>query len=106
MRTKFTKEENVVLSEIYRTINYFHEGNMDEKLMILEYPSKAKSIVGLGIIVPYGGETPKQLNWYSLTEKGKKFFKNYLTKKKLSQELNQKIFEGTYVKQFNFKLLK
>jgi hypothetical protein len=106
MRTKFTKEENIVLSEIYRTINYFHEGNMNEKLMILEYPSKVKSIIELGIIVPYSNQTPKVLNWYSLTDKGKNFFRKYLTKKKLSNEINLKLFEGTYIKQFNFKLLK
>jgi hypothetical protein len=106
MRTKFTKEENIVLSEIYRTINYFHEGTMDEKLMLLEYPSKVKSIIQLGIIVPYSTQRPKELNWYSLTDKGKNFFRKYLTKKKLSEDMNLKLFEGTYVKQFNFKLLK
>jgi len=102
----FLKKENEVLTEIYRNLNYFHNGNLDERLMFMEYPSKVKPIMKFGLIKPYNTETPKQLNWYSLTDKGKLFFKRYLTKSKLSEEINFKIFNGEYVKQFNKKLIK
>lgn len=106
MKLKFNKEENQILTEIYRSLNYFHHGKLDEPLVVLEYPSNMKSLVKIGMVKSYSRERPKELNWYSLTEKGQNFFKKYSTKKRLSQEMSMKIFEGKYVKEFNYKLFK
>lgn len=105
MQNRFTKAENEILSEIYRRLNYFHKGNLDANLLYLGLPSEASKISKYNLIKPYSGETPRVLNWYTLTDKGKKFFANYLTKKKLDQSVNHKIFTGAFVKEFDKKLL-
>lgn len=102
---KFTKKENLILTEIYRCLNYFHKGNLNERLLFLEYPSKVKVLKEYNLIKPYNVEVEKQLNWYNLTEKGKKFFKKYTRKSKLNEDLNHKMYVGEYVKEFNKNLL-
>lgn len=81
-----------ILTEIYRRLNFFHKGNVNEKLMLLALPSEVKSIKEFGIIEPYNKEVPRTTNWYSLTTKGKMFFKNYI--KKISEKENLELFEG------------
>ena len=98
---KFTNTQNKVLSEIYRRLNYFHKGDLDTKLLFLALPSEAKKISKFGFIKPESEETPKEFNWYNLTEDGKKFFSNYVTKNKLSEDINLSIFEQTYTKSFD-----
>lgn len=106
MKTRFTRIQNAVLSEIYRRLNYFHNGNLNANLLLLSMPFNAKVLEPFGIIKPYHNEeTPHVLNWYNLTEKGKLFFANYVTKSKLSYETNADIFDGSYIKKFDYSLL-
>lgn len=102
---RFTKEQNKVLSEIYRRLNYFHYGDLNENLLYLAYPSDARVIEKFSLIKPYGTEIPKALNWYNLTEKGKSFFSHYALKRRLSNKMNARLFDGTYTKIFNPKFL-
>lgn len=106
MKTTFTQKENSALSEIYRRLNYFHDGDLNTNLLTLATPFQVKEIVELGIIKPISKEIPREYNWYNLTEKGKIFFKNYVTKNKLSDNTNHKIFIGDYVKEFDYNLWK
>lgn len=104
---KFTKEQNKIFSEIYRRLNYFCKGNLNEPLLHMAFPYEVKPIMGLGVITPYDGkETPRVVNWYRLTEKGKTFFKHYVTKRKLSENENHRLFTGETIKRFDINLLK
>lgn len=98
---KFTREQNKVLSEIYRRLNFFHGGDLDTNLLYLGFPSDAKKIAEFGLIMPTRTESPRVLSWYNLTEKGKKFFSHYQRKNKLSESVNSDLFDGTYVKTFD-----
>ena len=102
---KFTLAQNRVLSEIYRRLNYFHKGNLSENLLYLALPSEAKIISEFDLIKPYSKEIPRVLNWYNLTEKGKKFFSNYITPSKLPDNINTKIFNKTHSFTFDYSLL-
>lgn len=102
MKTQFTQAENRVLTEIYRRLNYFHNGDMNTKLLLLSMPSNAKALKERGFISPYGKEQNRCLSWYSLTDKGKCLFKNYITRHKLADDIALSIFEGKYVIQFNY----
>ena len=101
----FTKEQNKVLSEIYRRLNYFHGGDVTEKLFLLALPSTAKKIKQFNFIEPVSGETPRIYSWYRLTKRGQDFFCNYITKDKLTEEENHQLFTEQYVKTFNIALL-
>ena len=101
----FTQQQNSVLSEIYRRLNYFHSGDLNTRLLLLALPSEAKKIEPLGIIECTGKEIPRVLNWYKLTDKGKDFFSYYVTKHKLSDDINTKLFNGSYIKKFDKKYL-
>lgn len=105
MKRKFTKDQNKVLSEIYRRLNYFHNGDLNTSLLLLAMPSEAKKIADIGLIRSHSKELRGVLNWYSLTERGKLFFSNYVTKTKLSNETNSSIFNGSYVKNFDYLFL-
>lgn len=102
---KFTKKENQVLSEIYRRLNFFHDGDLNTNLLLLTLPSNAKLLSKYNLIKPTTTEITRHLNWYKLTEKGKKFFSNYVLKTKISREENLELFKGDYVKKFDKKLL-
>ena len=101
----FTKKQNESLSEIYRRLNCFHKGNLDANLLYLALPSEAKEIIKIGLIKPYSAEIPRALNWYNLTEKGKKFFANYTNKNGIPESLATKIFNGEYYKVFDKQLI-
>lgn len=101
-KDKFTTEENRMLTEIYRRLNYFHKGNVNEPFMLLEMPSRAKCLVNISLIEPTCRETPKVLNWYKLTESGKKFFSNYISI--INDDTNTKLFNGE-IETFDKKLL-
>ena len=80
---KFNKGQNKVLTEIYRRLNWLDKTNLDTNLLLLTIPSEAKKIENLGLIKPFSTEQPRVYSWYNLTEKGKKFFSNYLLTQKL-----------------------
>ena len=95
MKSNFIKKENSVLTEIYRRLNYFHKGNVNERLMLLALPSEVKPIKSYGLVKPLRSETPRVLNWYTLTDKGKSFFNNYNRKeRRVNETTNQRLFDG------------
>jgi hypothetical protein len=104
MKTKkFTLEENRILTEIYRRLNYFHGGDVTRPMVLLDFPYSAKSIVKLGLIKTYSNqEHARCLNWYNLTEKGQEFFKNYI--EKVDTTKNVDLFDGV-IKTFDKNLL-
>ena len=106
MKSKFTKKENSVFTEIYRRLNYFHKGNVNERLILLALPSEVKPIKPYGLVKPHRSETPRVLNWYTLTDKGKLFFNNYNRKEhRVNETTNQRLFDGE-VLSFDKSLLK
>jgi hypothetical protein len=93
----FTVGESIQLTEIYRRLNFLHSGDLNNPLAFLAYPSEAKKIMKYGLVKPYSTETQRVANWYSLTEKGKKFFQNYLIKNLNNfqkEKINTALFEG------------
>lgn len=103
---KFTKTQNKILSEIYRRLNGLSKGNLNEPLLYLAFPSEANVIKEFDLITPYSIEHKRVLNWYRLTEKGKTFFQNYVTKRQLSYNENHRLFTGETIKTFDINLLK
>lgn len=99
----FTKQQNRVLTEIYRRLNYFHHGNTKEPLMLLALPSTVKCLDEFKLLRPYSKEIPRARNWYSLTHKGQQFFNNY-AKNGISQNENSRLFVGKVI-EFDIKLL-
>lgn len=67
------------LIEVYRRLFYFHNGNINTNLLLLSLPSFAKDAVNEGFVEPVSDLVPRCPNWYRLTEKGKKLFKNFCT---------------------------
>lgn len=102
---KFTKEETKILTEIYRRLNYFHDGDLNTNLLLLALPSEVKKIKKYNLVRPSSTEIPKVLNWYKLTKEGKIFFSHYVTKQKLSSDSNTKYFDQNNLKEFDKKLL-
>lgn len=103
MKTSFNKKESMCLTELYRRLNCLCDSNLDEKLMYLASPGEAKILINLELIVPYRFERPRVLNWYSLSERGKRFFSDYINTG-ISDEMNQAMFEGRYIMDFDYKL--
>jgi DNA-binding PadR family transcriptional regulator len=97
---KFTKEQNKVLSEIYRRLNFFYNGNLEANLLYLALPTDANKIKEFGFIEPYTSPVARSVNWYRLTEKGREFFANYIVEGGLSDEDNLALYNGTYIKEF------
>lgn len=94
-KVKFSFDENRLLTEAYRRLNYFHNGNLKYDVLC-EIPSRAKTLISIGIIEPSYSETPRHYNWYKLTDVGKKFFKNYIVK--ISEKENIELFNGEVMK--------
>ena len=99
-KKRFTIEENRMLTEVYRRLNYFHKGDLNSDILS-DVPSRAKCLKSIGLIEPLWGETPCVYNWYKLTENGKKYFSNYITE--ISESHNLDLFEGEIVT-FDFDL--
>jgi len=103
---KFSQAENKVLTDIYRRLNYLKLGNLTAKLLYLAFPSEAKILHKYRLIqVSFKPEYPRVLNWYCLTNIGQKFFSNYVTSSTLDEDTNLAIFEGRYVKSFDYSIL-
>lgn len=71
---KFTTKEKSVLQEVKRRLIEFHNENLDTRLLLLALPSEVKSLIQKNILVCSTNETPRVLNWYRLTNDGKKVF--------------------------------
>jgi hypothetical protein len=101
---KFTANETIQLTEIYRRLNYFHGGNLETNLLYLAMPNEVKTLKKKGILKCSNTEKPYALNWYRLAEKGITLFKDHVTKKKLTEKENLEIWEGRHTKNFNTSL--
>lgn len=62
--------------EFYRRQYVIGDGNYKD-LGNLGFPSEMKAVIELGLAKPFSNETPRVLNWYSLTEKGKDVIETY-----------------------------
>lgn len=98
MNKDCTKAENLVLTEIYRRLNYFHKGNLNTSLLLLANRTFAKPAIKLGLIIPYSSEVKRAPNWYSLTEKGKEYFKDHISE--VTPKENAEYFSGIKTKKF------
>jgi predicted transcriptional regulator len=97
----FTLKEQRILNEIERRLRYFKDNNIESKLLLLEIPSQVKTLVNKGYITPSrGNEIKYNLNWYMLTEKGKQLF-NKIKLSKIDENLNQSMFEGKLIRDYN-----
>lgn len=97
---KFTKSDNQVLTEIERRIRYFNDNNMDSDLLILLFPSEAKSLKNKGYIKPYNKEIKRANNWYNLTSLGKELLSK-INQSKINGKLNQLMFNKEITRNFN-----
>lgn len=103
---RFNQKQNIILSEIYRKLNFFHKGNLDEKLMLLAYQGEVKPIMNFCLVETISTCCARRvIHWYRLTDRGKDFFSNYIEKEKLSNDINHRIFTKEYVKEFDYSLL-
>lgn len=102
-KRNFTMGESRCLTEVYRRLNFFHNGDVNAECLYLARPSNAKKILTLGIVEPHGIEAKNCQNWYNLTELGKKFF-CYYNNHKISVKENFAMFEGRMVKTFDYQL--
>lgn len=107
-RTKksFNKVEKSILNEIYRRVNYFKKGKLDEDLLLIAYPNESKSLVDLGMLNAFSKVESGTLTWYNLTEKGQNFFSNYKIDRKLTEAENHAFFIGEETIDFDFNLIK
>lgn len=89
---KLLKKHNAVLTEVFRRLNYFNRGNIDQPLLLLALPSEAKPLLEAGFITPSSREIPRVLNWYKLTNKGKELFLHHQTP--VDDQTNHDLFTG------------
>lgn len=98
---KFNNQQNRVLTEIYRNLNYFYFGDLDNNLMAMFLPSQVKCLSKYNFLEPSSEIKPRTMGWYRLTSEGKAFFKNHTGY--IGEDTNEAIFEGRYVKDFSDK---
>jgi len=101
----FTINEKAILSEAFRRLSGFGDVNQSCSLAYLGYKGEVKSLKKMGLLQPYSenGERGHVMNWYVLTEKGKKFMQIYIdTEPKPS---NLKIYNGVILDFFDKKML-
>lgn len=65
-----------LMLQIYKRVNFEYGGDLNKKRMLICDKHEAKSIMKLGLVSLH--IEGKQLNWYSLTKKGKYFFEHYI----------------------------
>lgn len=70
---KFIPTEQIQIAEIKRRINQFKGGDKNAPMIFLGFPSEVKTLVNKNILVPYSREVKRSLNWYNLTDEGKKY---------------------------------
>ena len=100
----FTVKERQILTELYRRLNYFHCGNLNEKMFAIFNTTEANIISKYNLITPtYLPRNKRGDSWYKLTEKGKSFFSHYI--EEITEEENRDLFNGSIIKEFDFSLL-
>jgi hypothetical protein len=104
MKKEYLKNDNQILNEIFRRLGYFQcwQLNYSKSLIILT-PSEAKRLVSKGILKPNSKEVERVSNWYYLDKKGIDLFKPITQNrnKKISPLLNEKMFNGFQLIDFN-----
>lgn len=80
MSKEIRLQKNVVLNmlEFYRRQYVIGDGSF-KKLGNLAFPSEMKDVLELGLAEPHSGNTPRVLNWYSLTSNGVKILEEYIS---------------------------
>ena len=76
------------LIEAFRRVNQFHKGDVNSRLILLNYPSEVKS--AKEFIVPNSRESKRCLVWYNLTARGKELVKDL--KIEWSNEVSEYLF--------------
>lgn len=66
-------KDQIIMNDVYRRLHQFHNGDLSTNLLALNFPSEIKPLSKY-LVVSDGRETPRVLNWYKLTEEGKKLF--------------------------------
>ena len=89
-------KDQIIMNDVYRRLHQFHNGDLNTNLLALNYPSEVKSLKKW--LKPYDKETPRQLNWYKLTEEGKKLFAKL---PKLNAKQCENIYNGLGYANFN-----
>ncbi|MDA3780326.1 MAG: hypothetical protein PF487_08955 [Bacteroidales bacterium] len=90
------KEKFIPLLECYRRIYQFNNGNIHEKLLIPALPSEVKGAKEY-FEPSYSRITPRVINWYKLTNEGKRVINNLMNRISWNRdELNQWIFDLNY----------
>lgn len=90
------KNKYIPLLECYRRIHQFNKGSMNENLVLIAYPSEVKAVRDC-FNLSNGKETPRVLNWYNLTDKGKKIISDLMSRISWNEkEINQFIFDLVY----------
>lgn len=90
-----SKKKTYPLLESYRRIHQFNNGRTDIELLLLAFPSEIKPVKDCFKCTSSGGkETPKNLNWYKLTDKGKNIISDLMNRINWNEkDLNQWIFD-------------
>ncbi len=90
------KAKYVPLLECYRRIHQFNNGDIDTELLFPALLSEVKQIKEY-VEPTYARLTPRAINWYKLTNEGKKIIRDLINRINWNQdELNQWIFDLNY----------
>lgn len=102
---RFLSKDLRILTEIYRRLNYFHNGNLKTQLLLPALPSEVKNLKNLGILKSTNKEQGRVMNWYMLGEKGKNLFQHFIEETRLSEEENLAYFNGKIKDGFDPRLM-
>lgn len=91
-KNEFTrKNQYLPIIKIYRRLNMFKNGDVNASQIMLAYPNEVKYIKSL--LNPYSIETAKVLNWYNLSNLGKKLMEDLMAELTWNEkEMNIKIY--------------
>lgn len=89
MNNKLSKSQTNNLVECYRRVMNFKKGNENDTMVLLNYPRLVKGSNNL--FIPYSKEQNKCLQWYSLTENGKKLINELKTLITWNEQTNMKL---------------
>lgn len=90
MTKKLTVKQNRLLTEIYRRLFYFHDGDINEPLLLLSTNYQARPLTSIGLIEPSKNISIGN-QWFKLTTKGKELF-NSCKGKNIEIGFNNRVF--------------
>lgn len=88
MKIKLSHKERNLIQEIIRRVQCFHDGRLNDKLLLLAYQSELKELIAHGIVELSGDYMPRCLTWSHLTERGIKILKQLRRKKLFSKRFD------------------